>query len=181
MCIENKLLYDIKTYTYSSENAPSNATQHYKKTNEDLDLPTFFSSFFVGISILFSVDTNEPIGTGSITSNPWYIIDKSADPPNVTKYHQSSQSITLNATSSRPLIKIPLFNIVSPTLTKTQTIYTQDIHGLLTIINVINDVPNQSGYERQDIYIKIYDLPFYTPPCHCLLNDVVTSPKKNDT
>ena len=167
MSIECKLLYDIKTYTYSSNNAPSNATQHYKKTNENVDFPIFFSEFFVGISIFFDVDTNEPIGTGSLISNPWYITDTSTTPPNVTKFHQGVQTITLNATSSRPQIKIPLFNIVSPALTKTQTIYTQDVYGLLTIINVINDVPNESGYSRQDVYIKIYDLPFYTPPNVC--------------
>ena len=165
MELKEKLLYNIHAYTYTSVDAPSNAIQRFKKKEKLIN--KFFSRFFVGTSIFYDAKTNQSIGAGNLIANPWFIKD---DPKNedhnlnVTKYDQGVQTITLNETSSRPQILIPLFSIVNPSLTKKQLIYTQDVYGRLTIIKVTNNVPNDTGYKRQNLNIKIYDLPFYTKP-----------------
>lgn len=164
MELNEKLLYNIHAYTYSSLDAPSNAIQRFKKKEKLIN--KFFSRFFVGTSIFYDAKTNQSIGAGNLIANPWYIKDPKNEDHNlnVTKYDQGLQTITLNATSSRTQILIPLFSIVNPSLVKKQLIYTQDVYGRLTIIKVTNNVPNDTDYQRQNLNIKIYDLPFYTKP-----------------
>lgn len=150
-----KIMYHIKAYTYSS-NAPSNYIQIYEPSPPISDKTT--TRFFTGFGAFFDRDTNEEIGYGILLSSQWEVKGEE------TKYIQGNQIIQLPATSSRPQILIPLFTIVDPVLTKTQFIYTQDVNGKLTTMSIVNDVPNETEYTRQDVDIKIYNLPFYPHP-----------------
>lgn len=161
-CKKSKLLYHIKAYTYSSPDAPSNYVQLYEPSPEPSppvsDKPT--TKFFTGFGAFFDRVTGEKIGYGSLLSTDWKVEETSGE----TSYIQGVQTITLTATHFRPQILIPLFTIVSPSLTKTQFIYTQDVNGKLTTMSVVNDVPNDTEFTRQDVDIKIYNLPFYPQP-----------------